>query len=68
MGQVRAQLPGEGLGAATQHSPWQLWRRWWPLGPSAEVSPSAQLLPSRVKLSGQCHPEQAEAARVQNLG
>lgn len=62
---------GEGQGprgAARQNSPWQPWRWCWLLGLFAEVSPSEQPLPSQVRVSGQCHPEQAEAARVQNTG
>lgn len=50
------------------HSPWQPWRWWWPLAPFAEVSPSEQSWPSRGKLSGQHHPEPAEATRVQRQG
>lgn len=51
-------------GKAGQHSPWPLWR-WWPLGLFAEVPPSEQPSPSRGR-SGQHHPKQAEAMRIQN--
>lgn len=52
---------------ARRLSPWQLSRWWWPLGPSAEVSPSEQLSLSQVRLSEQCHPKQVEATRIQSM-
>lgn len=63
----RGPLPVAGpRGAARRHSPWQLWRWWWPLGPIAEVSQSEQPLLSRATSSGQCHPERAEATTTQS--